>query len=28
LTPSLREHAIKTLDYWGETIPEQYRGQA
>lgn len=27
-TPALREHAIKTLDYWGETIPEQYRGDA
>lgn len=23
--PALREHGIKTLDYWGEQVPEQYR---
>lgn len=26
--PALRQHGVKTLDYWGQTIPEEYRGDA
>jgi hypothetical protein len=28
VNPAMREHGVKTLDYWGEHIPEQYRGSS